>query len=135
MNCNEQVLLYTAGELNAQQKQVFETHLKTCEKCQAALRFATQVQENLTAPAAPANLVDRVFAKTSRRKKAYWLWGWKPLLTGAAMLGMGLLSFNLLTRTDKSTLGGDDIVAYMSENLDEDYQAFENDLDLFEGYF
>lgn len=135
MNCNEQVLLYTAGELSENEKKSFEAHLKTCPKCQAALRFVTQVEENLSAPAAPAALVDKVFAKTTRKRKAHWLWGWKPVLTGVAMLGMGLLCVATFNHTDKTAPISDDFTTYVSENLDEDYQTFESDLDLFETYF
>ena len=135
MNCNEQVLLYAAGDLSADDKKAFEAHLKTCPKCQAALRFVTQVEDNLSAPAAPAALVDKVFAKTTRKRKSHWLWGWKPVLTGAAMLGMGLLCVSTFHHTDKITFDSDDFVTYMSENLDEDYQTFESDLELFETYF
>ena len=135
MNCNEQVLLFTAGELNEDEKKSFQAHLKTCPKCQAALRFVTQVEENLSAPAAPAALVDKVFAKTTRKRKSSWLWGWKPALTATAMLGMGLLCVSTFRHTDKTTPYSEDFSSYMSENLDEDYQTFSSDLDLFEQYF
>lgn len=134
MNCNE-ILLYASGEMNATQKQAFEAHLKTCPKCQHALRFITQTEEALAAPAAPAHLVDQVFAKTTRRRKAHWLWVLKPVLTGTALLGIGLLTMATFHHSDKAPLNSDNFTAYMSEHLDDDYQTFSSDLDLFEQYF
>ena len=136
MKCDEEkLLLYAADELDAAGKEEVRAHLNNCPKCQASLRFITASQEALTAPAAPAALVDAVFAKTTRRKKAYWFLGWKPLLTGAAALGIGLLCLATLHPTDKNWLSGEDFIAYMSENLDEEYQSFSNDLALFEEDF
>jgi anti-sigma factor RsiW len=134
MNCNE-ILLYASGEMNATQKQAFEAHLKTCPKCQSALRFITQTEDALAAPAAPAHLVDKVFAKTTRRRKSHWLWVLKPVLTGTALLGIGLLTMATFHHSDKNTLNSDNFTAYMSEHLDDDYQTFSSDLDLFEQYF
>ena len=136
MKCDEEkLLLYAADELDAAGKAEVRAHLNSCSKCQASLRFITASQEALNAPAAPAALVDAVFAKTTRRKKAFRLFGWKPLLTGAAALGIGLLCLATLHPTDKNLLSGDDFIAYMSENLDEEYQSFSSDLALFEEDF
>jgi len=53
----EQILLYAQGELNAEDKTAFETHLKTCGACQAELKFLAKLDEGLTPPAAPQRAV------------------------------------------------------------------------------
>lgn len=129
MKC-EQVILYANGELEGTEKTAFEAHLKTCEACQQELKFLEATQNALTAKAAPEKVINDLFAKTSRKKK--WFAGWKPVVAG--ICAVGLIGIMVFPRPDKDTLDREMIV-YMSENLDADYQTFESDLDLFEMYF
>ena len=129
MKC-EQVILYANGELEGTEKAAFETHLKTCAACQQELKFLEATQNALTAKAAPEKVINSLFAKTSRKKK--WFAGWKPVVAG--ICAVGLIGIMVFPRPDKGTLDRE-IKAYMSENLDADYQTFESDLDLFEQYF
>lgn len=129
MKC-EQVILYANGELEGTEKTAFETHLKTCAACQQELKFLEATQNALTAKAAPEKVIDSLFAKTSRKKK--WFAGWKPVIAG--ICAVGLIGIMVFPRPDRDTLDRE-VIAYMSENLDADYQTFESDLDLFEMYF
>lgn len=129
MKC-EQVILYANGELEGTEKTAFEAHLKTCEACQQELKFLEATQNALTAKAAPEKVINSLFAKTSRKKK--WFAGWKPVVAG--ICAVGLIGIMVFPRPDKDALDRE-MIAYMSENLDADYQTFESDLDLFEMYF
>ena len=129
MKC-EQVILYANGELEGTEKTAFEAHLKTCATCQQELKFLEATQNALTAKAAPEGVINSLFAKTSRKKK--WFAGWKPVVAG--ICAVGLIGIMVFPRPDKDTLDRE-VITYMSENLDADYQTFESDLDLFEMYF
>lgn len=129
MKC-EQVILYANGELEGTEKTAFEAHLKTCEACQQELKFLEATQSTLTAKTAPETVINDLFAKTSRKKK--WFAGWKPVVAG--ICAVGLIGIMVFPRPDKETLDRE-VIVYMSENLDADYQTFKSDLDLFEMYF
>lgn len=129
MKC-EQVILYANGELEGTEKTAFEAHLKTCEACQQELKFLEATQSALTAKTAPEKVINDLFAKTSRKKK--WFAGWKPVVAG--ICAVGLIGIMVFPRPDKETLDRE-VIVYMSENLDADYQTFKSDLDLFEMYF
>lgn len=130
MKC-EQVILYANGELEGTEKAAFETHLKECEACQRELKFLEATQNALTAKAAPEKVIDSLFAKTSRKKK--WFAGWKPVVAG--ICAVGLIGIMVFPRPDKDTAIRTEVFAYMSENLDDDYQTFESDLAILEQYF
>ncbi|MBO4675123.1 MAG: zf-HC2 domain-containing protein [Elusimicrobiaceae bacterium] len=129
MKC-EQVILYANGELTGDEKIAFEAHLQTCGQCRAELQFLQKADEALVAKAVPEKVVDSLFAKTTRKKK--WFSGWKPIVAGVC--AVGLIGIMVFPRPDKDTLHTE-VSAYMSENLDADYQAFENDLSMFEQQF
>ena len=130
MKC-EQVILYANGELEGAEKAAFEAHLKTCEACQRELKFLEATQNALSAKAAPQKVIDGLFAKTSRKKK--WFAGWKPVVAG--ICAVGLIGIMVFPRPDKDSTIRAEVVAYMSESLDDDYQSFESDLAILEQYF
>ena len=129
MKC-EQVILYANGELTGDEKIAFEAHLQTCGQCRAELQFLQKADESLIAKAVPEKVVDSLFAQTTRKKK--WFSGWKPIVAG--ICAVGLIGIMVVPRSDKDTLHAE-VVAYMSEDLDADYQSFESDLIMFEQQF
>ncbi len=129
MKC-EQVILYANGELDETERTAFETHLKDCVQCQRELQFLRKAEEALAVQAVPEKVVDSLFAKTTRKKK--WFSGWKPIVAG--ICAVGLIGIMVVPRSDKDTLHAE-VVAYMSEDLDADYQSFESDLIMFEQQF
>ena len=129
MKC-EQVILYANGELTGDEKIAFEAHLQTCGQCREELQFLQKADEALVAKAVPEKVVDSLFAKTTRKKK--WFSGWKPIVAGVC--AVGLIGIMVFPRPDESTQQKE-VISYMSEHLDADYQSFANDLDVFETYF
>ena len=77
--------------------------------------------------------MEELFAKTTRRKSFFA--GWKPALAGIALLGVGIFVVLAGLHPDKTVLDAKEVIAYMSENLDEEYLAFADDLDAFEQEF
>ncbi len=129
----EELPLYAAHELEEARKAAFEKHLAQCPACQAELALLRRTEEALQAPAAPAQVVEELFSKTTRKKSFFA--GWKPALAGTALLGVGLLMVLAGLHPDKAAFDATEVMAYMSENLDEEYLSFSNDLDLFEQEF
>ena len=130
----ENLMLYASNELDGAAKAAFEQHLQTCSSCRAELALLRLTDEALAAPAAPASVVENLFAKTTRRRKSFFA-GWKPAFAGTALLGLGLLTFLAGLQPDKTAFDASEVIAYMSENLDEEYLNFSNDLALFEQEF
>ncbi|WP_177748787.1 zf-HC2 domain-containing protein [Candidatus Avelusimicrobium fimicolum] len=133
-NTCEKAVLYAAGELTADEKAAFETHLKTCASCRAEVALLNKTQEALIPPAAPGVVVEELFAKTTRKKISF-LAVWKTALAGTAVLGVGIFFLLATLHPDRAAFDTTEIVAYMSEHLDEDYQNFSSDLELFEEDF
>lgn len=99
------------------------------------MKFNT-LQEAISAalvpPAAPAQLVDKVFAQTTRRPA--WFVRWRKVLAGSmAALLMGAGVYAIHHRTDG--LNRTELVAYMSAQTSDDYAAFLSDLELLEQEF
>ena len=96
--------------------------------------FEQAISQALAAPAAPAELVEKVFAKTTRRKS--WWARYKMALAGAVtavVVGVcvGVGHFVQTTPSyDKAQL-----VVYMSQTEQDEYATFLSDLDLFEQEF
>ena len=130
--CN-QVLLYAQQELVGAEKAAFEAHLPACAACRAELAFLQRAEEALIPPAAPAAVVEHLFAKTSRKKSFFAVW--KPALVSTALLGVGITLFLGGLHPDKTAFDANEVIAYMSENLDEDYRLFAEDLSVFEEEF
>lgn len=133
-NICEKAVLYAAGELPADEKAAFETHLNTCASCRAEVALLNKTQEALNPPAAPGAVVENLFAKTTRKKAPFWA-VWKTALAGTAVLGVGIVFLLAALHPDRSAFDATEVVAYMSEHLDEDYQNFSSDLELFEEDF
>lgn len=132
----ENLLLYTSGELPPQSREAFAAHLKTCAACRAELAFLARTQEALQAPSAPPQLVEHLFAKTTRKKSFLAGWkAWKPALAGTALVAVGVLAWWVGLQPDKGALQTQEVLAYMSEHLDEEYLTFSDDLKLFEQEF
>ncbi len=129
----EELMQYASNELDAEQKAAFEKHLYNCPSCRMELDLLRRLDGALAAPAAPASVVEKVFAKTSRRKSFFA--GWKPALAGTALLGVGMFMVLAGLHPDKAAFDATEVIAYMSENLDEEYLNFSNDLSLFEQEF
>ena len=65
------IMLYLAGELNPQERAAFKRHLAACRACRAELTLWQAAQEPGQAPAAPAPVVEALFAKTTRKPKLW----------------------------------------------------------------
>jgi anti-sigma factor RsiW len=130
MKC-ENIFLYVNGELDASQRAAFKQHLQTCAACRRQLQFLEQADIALAAKAAPEEVVNRLFAKTTRKRR--FLTGWKPVLAG--IVAASVLGFLFLPSSENNTAIRTEVLAYMQYDLDEDYQNFANDLALFESEF
>lgn len=135
MNVCEQILLYAQGELSGQEKTRFEEHLDSCAACRKELAFIKRMDEALIPPAAPQSAVEGLFAKTTRKKTFFAGLRWKPAMAGAAMLGLGIFIFLAGLHPDKAAFDAREVIAYMSENLDEEYLSFADDLTALEEEF
>lgn len=131
----EQILLYVQDELSSPEKVRFEAHLASCPACQKELAFLRKLDGALIPPAAPQSAVDKLFAKTTRKKTFFAGLSWKPALAGAAMLGLGIFIFLAGLQPDKAAFDAREVIAYMSENLDDEYLAFADDLSALEAEF
>ena len=133
MKLCEQVLLYQKGELDSAFRHTFEKHLATCAACQSELKFLEKLDAALIPPAAPADLVDKVFAKTTRKKT--WVGVWKKVLAGVAASVVAVVLFVDLHHPSNTAFNTQEIVAYMNGDLAEEYQLFEADLSAMEEDF
>ncbi len=90
------------------------------------------IEHALTAPAAPAHLVEKVFAKTTRRPS--WFMRWRRVLAGSMavlLVGIGMYAWH----RDAAPFNNAELVAYMSQTNSDEYAAFLSDLDVFEQEF
>ncbi len=129
----QNILLYVSGELTPQQQTAFAAHLATCAKCQQQLAFLQKTQAALEAPAAPAQVVEDLFAKTSR-KRSVWS-HWKEIVATSVLAGACMWGFIVGLPFEKTAFDKAEIIAYMTENMDEDYLSFASDLTLMEEDF
>ena len=93
-------------------------------------KWENLISQALEAPAAPAQLVEKVFAKTTRRPS--WWVRYKMALVGgvtavvvAVCVGVGMGSRSVPLDNGK-------LVVYMSQTQQDEYATFSSDLDLFE---
>ena len=127
----EQVLLYAADELNAQDKAAFEAHLKTCPACQGELKFLGKLDEALLPPAAPARAVEKLFSCTTRKKSIWARFKWE--LAGVAAAACAAVVWTYLPA--HQAFNAHDLVAYMNVSADDEYSAFAQELTDMENYF
>lgn len=133
----DKLMLYAQGELPEEDRAAFRRHVQQCAHCRAGLKFLQLEQEALLAPAAPAALVEAVFAKTTRRGGAIsWQAKLKPLWSGLfiAVLAVGLFTGGWMLE-HRPGYDSQEIIAYMANNLDEEYQTFASDLAQLEADF
>ncbi len=90
------------------------------------------ISRALAAPAAPARLVEQVFAKTTRRKS--WFTRYKMAMAGgvAAVLVAVCVGVGYFHTTPFDNA---DLVAYMSHTQGDEYATFLSDLNLLEETF
>ncbi len=133
----EQVLLYEKGELSGAEKQAFEAHLKTCTDCRAELKFLEQLDAALAVPAAPQRAVDKLLARTTRKKSAWmrfkWAWTSAAAAVVCAVVGVGFF------HSSAPSFSAQELVAYMNANGSDYYQwdevtELEEELDDLENY-
>ena len=131
-NICEQAALYFYGELDEKQAAAFREHLDGCAACKRELDFIKQTQEALVPPAAPAAVVERVLRKA--KPLPWWQRVYKPAFAAVLMCGLGLgVFFGLQHHAPVET--DNDWMAYVSQDLDEDYQSFLSDFEAFEADF
>lgn len=133
MKICEKVMSYAFGEMDAAEEKVFKEHLVGCDACQKEVRFLQLQKEALLPSAAPAEIVENLFAKTTRKKSFFA--GLKPALLSTACLCMGVFVFWVGLSPDRAAFDAGEVVAYMSENLDEEYLSFAEELSAFEEEF
>ena len=128
MKC-KQFILWEQGQLDIT---VWKAHVATCAQCRQALQINEAIAAALVPPAAPAELVEKVFAKTTRRKS--WLVRWRAALVGgvaAVLVAVGLV-YNL---TQPAAFNAAELVSYMQQTGQDEYSLFLSDLDTFEQEF
>lgn len=133
MKMCEKILLYEHQELPLDQMQAMRTHIQSCQACQQELNLLNRLDQALVAPAVPADLIDKVFAKTTRKKS--WFSQWKKVLAGAAAVVISVVLWVDLAHVPQRSFNAQEIVAYMNESVTDDYQSFEDELSEMENYF
>ena len=128
MTC-KQALLYQSGELTPQEQEAFKKHLATCKACQAQISLASATEQSLTAPAAPAEVVDRVLLKTTRRPT---VWSRFRTVFVGSVAAMVALAVGVGTYVRHQPVTNAEFVMYMSQTSQNEYATLSNDLDLFE---
>ncbi len=128
-------MLYLAGELNPQERAAFKRHLAECRACRAELTLWQAAQEPgqaPAAPAAPAPVVEALFAKTTRKPK-FWPAVFRPAWVGWARVAV-LVAGGLMWQ-ERPGYDSREVMAYMNTHLEEDYQTFALDLAQLEAEF
>ena len=128
-------MLYLAGELNPQERAAFKRHLAECRACRAELTLWQAAQEPgqaPAAPAAPAPVVEALFAKTTRKPK-FWQAVFRPAWVAWALEAV-LVAGGLMWQ-ERPGYDSREVMAYMNTHLEEDYQTFALDLAQLEAEF
>lgn len=128
MKC-KQLILWEKGQLD---QAAWEAHAATCAQCKQELALHGAISAALVPPAAPAELVEKVFAKTTRRKS--WLVRWRVALAGgvvAVLVAVGLV-YNL---TQPTAFNATELVSYMQQTGQDEYSTFLSDLEILEKEF
>ena len=132
MKACEKILLYANGELPLAEQALMGEHVQTCVACQTQLKFLTQLDQAMTPPAAPAQMVDQLFARTTQKKEVFF--SWKKIIAVGASLLIAVVAGLELFRTPNPTFDTQELVAFAQANMESDYQTFEYDLEELE-YF
>ena len=127
MTC-KQVLLYQSGELTPQEEQAFKKHLATCKACQARIALANAAEQTLVAPAAPAELVEKVLLKTTRHPSLFTRF--RAVLAGGMVMVALAVGVGMYVHQRPAT--SEEFVTYMSQTTQDEYVTFSRDLDLLE---
>ena len=126
------IMLYLAGELNPQERAAFKRHLAACRVCRAELTLWQAAQDPGQAPAAPAPVVEALFAKTTRKPK-FWQAFFRPAWVACALAAV-LVAGGLMWQ-ERPGYASREVMAYMNTHLEEDYQTFALDLAQLEAEF
>ena len=126
------IMLYLAGELNPQEESAFKRHLAGCSACRAELTLWQAAQEPAQAPAAPAPVVEALFAKTTCKPK-FWQAFFRPAWVACALAAV-LVAGGLMWQ-ERPGYDSREVMAYMNTHLEEDYQTFALDLAQLEAEF
>lgn len=132
-NICEQAALYFYDELEPAQRAAFQTHLKECNACQKELAFMQQVQAALVPPAAPQAVVEQVLRKPQR--VSFWRAWCKPAFIAVLLMGLavgGYFGRGMLQNTSQDT---QEWLAYVSDDIDEEYYNFVSEFEAFENEF
>jgi Predicted transmembrane transcriptional regulator (anti-sigma factor) len=131
MNICDKAPLYLYNEMNEQEKQEFEAHLRTCQECENSVKIFGAMQASLVMTSAPLQTINSVFSKTSRKKNYPLSKGWKISFAAAACLLIGICSFSLQEQKVKS----DHLYSYYETQYDiEELDTLYSELDEFEKY-
>ena len=130
MKLCEKALLYAQGDLQADEKAAFEAHLKTCPACQEELKFLAKLSESLTPPAAPERVVDQLFARTTRKKSVWARFKWGLVGVAAAACA----AFVCTVLPTHQAFNASELVAYMNEDVEDEYSVFAAELTDMENY-
>ena len=132
-NICEQAPLYFYGELDQQTAAAFKAHLETCAACRKEIAFLAQTQAALVPPAAPQDLVEKVLQKSN--KVPFWQRVYKPVLAGLLVVSFivcGFIGRASFQNTEEVNNGW---LAYVSDELDDEYNNFVLDFESFEKEF
>lgn len=129
----EQAALYFYGELDPAQAAQFKAHLPSCPACQKELAFLEKMQAALVPPAAPQAVVERVLQRP--QVVSFWRRWYKPVLTGALLLSLAVGGFIGRISWQNSSEYTPQWLAYVSDDLDEEYNNFLTDFETFENEF
>lgn len=127
----ENLALYFYGELDAPRAADFKAHLQTCAGCRRELELMRLTQEALVPPAAPQELVERVWA--GGRKPALWRWA-RTAAAAAVLAGVCVYAF-VAGPGLRSADDGGELTAYISAVADAEYNRFVMDFESFENEF
>lgn len=95
--------------------------------------FEEAINQALAAPAAPAELVEKVFAKTTRRPP--WWVRYKMALAGGVTAVIVAVCVGVGHFVHTPSYDRAQVVMYMSQTEQDEYATFLSDLDLFEQEF